>query len=69
MTTQDDAADLLEELRTCQIERREIERQLREQETQNCSDELLLRRLERRRVALRSRIETLSHLLDPDILA
>lgn len=61
--------ELLASLEALRTEHRDLDQAIADLQTASASDELLLRRLKKRKLALRDRIDQIERLLEPDELA
>ncbi|HEY9193830.1 MAG TPA: DUF465 domain-containing protein [Methyloversatilis sp.] len=61
--------ELLASLEALRTEHRDLDQAIADLQAASASDELLLRRLKKRKLALRDRIDQIERLLEPDELA
>lgn len=69
MNQQAESEEIKAQLYECQVEHRDMDKVIDYLEAMSTPDELLIRRLKKRKLALKDRILHLEHLLTPDLPA
>lgn len=69
MTTSQDENELRSKLHALQVEHRDLDEVITQLSTAPPRDELLLRRLKRRKLMLKDRITMIERMLEPDVPA